>query len=74
MTKWTFNYLERQGAQNVLLHILVKLSVILEKIKIFINKLLKYLNKSEFKLIIELLKHYINNGFGLAIKVKRQNF
>ena len=45
MTKWTFNYLERQGTQNVLLHILVKLSVILEEIKIFINQLLKYLIK-----------------------------
>lgn len=35
----------------------------LEEIKIFINKLLRYLNKSQFKLIMELLKHYMNNGF-----------
>ena len=35
----------------------------LEEIKLFTNELLKYFNDSECKLIMELLKRYMDDGF-----------
>ena len=60
MTTCTFIYLEQQWAQNVLPVCLFNYR--LEETKLFINKLPKYFNESECKLIMELLKRYMDDG------------
>ena len=60
MTTCTFIYLEQQWAQNVLPVCLFNCR--LEETKLFINKLPKYFNESECKLIMELLKRYMDDG------------
>ena len=47
----------------------------LEETKLFINKLPKYFNVSELKLIMELLKRYMDDGFIFCLlKLNFKNF
>ena len=47
----------------------------LEETKLFINELAKYFNESECKLIVELLKRYMDDGFIFwSLKFTFENF
>ena len=72
VTTCTFNYLEQQWAQNVLPRVLV---CYLEETKLFTSELPKYFNESECKLIMELLKRYMDDGFIFwLLKLDSENF